>query len=345
MGYPRQLVTPGSPLIQYGGRWDLSDSLHARYSWPGVFLSVRFTGSSIGVRLNDRINYFNVYIDGTFRNVFHGTESGEADYVLADCLSDTVHTLRLSRRNITFEAPYTFGGILIDSTATLLPPPPIANRKIEFIGDSFTAAESNEAVEQQLPWEARFPVTNIDKGFAPIIAQHFQAEYITTCRSGSGLMCDWRGDRTETIPRRYNRTLMESDRSEWDFARWRPDVVVICLGLNDHSGLREQNGTVSPEHSKQFCQAYHDFIARIRSLYPHVQIVAVAAFPEWIRVNITNIVDAEQASGHDDVFYATFDEFPGGYVANGHPTVVTHKKMAEQLIKQMERSQLFTKSN
>ena len=32
--------------------------------------------------------------------------------------------------------------------------------------------------------------------------------------------------------------------------------------------------------------------------------------------------------GHDDIFYTTFDEVQNGYVANGHPTVATHKKMA-----------------
>jgi hypothetical protein len=342
MAHSTHLIPPSHPFIRYGGRWDTSsDSTHAFYSWPGVYLCATFTGTSVGVRLNDHTNFFNVYIDGTLHNVFHGTKDGDADYLLVSGLKDTIHSLRLTRRNITFEKPYAFGGILVDSGASLLPPLPPFSRRMEFIGDSFTAAESNEAVEQELPWEARYPVTNIDKGFAPLIAQHFQAEYITTCRSGSGLVCDWRGDQAETIPARFDHTLMESDQPRWDFTRWKPDVAVICLGLNDHSGLRGKGMSISQEHADQFCMAYHEFVDRLRWLYPGVKIVAVAAFPEWIRTNVSRVVSEEKATGHTDVFYATFDEFPGGYVANGHPTVATHQKMAEQLIRAMEKFQLF----
>jgi hypothetical protein len=67
----------------------------------------------------------------------------------------------------------------------------------------------------------------------------------------------------------------------------------------------------------------------------------VLAYPEWIRRNVKQLVDEEKASGKLDIYYSTFDEFPGGYVANGHPTVATHQKMADQLIKDMESFDLF----
>ena len=337
----RRCVPANDPNIQYFGRWDWSDSLHPRYSWPGVYLYAEFTGTSVGIRLTDPTNYFNVYIDGTFHGVFHGTERKEAEYCLVGSLANTRHTLLLSRRNITFDEIYTFGGIILDSNATLLPPSPKPSRKIEFIGDSFTAGESNEAREQQLPWEARFPVTNIDKGFAAAIARHFHAQYTTTCRSGSGMVCDWRGERSESIPRRFDRTLMDSQEPKWDFNRWVPDVVVICLGLNDHSGLRGTDDRVSAKNSALFRKAYHDFCDTLRAHYPAVRIVAVAAFPEWIRQNVKQVVEEERDSRRQDIYYASFDEFPGGYVANGHPTVETHQNMAAQIISAMESFSLF----
>ena len=81
----------------------------------------------------------------------------------------------------------------------------------------------------------------------------------------------------------------------------------------------------------------------MRDVYPDVKIVAAAAFPEWVRTNVKQVVEEELASGRKDVFYTTFDEFPGGYVANGHPTVETHQKMADQIIQAMESYQLFSK--
>jgi hypothetical protein len=220
-----RVVPPGDPRIHYQGRWDLSDSLHARYSWPGVALTVAFTGRLIGVRLDDPTNYWNVTVDGTDRGVFHGSRAGTRDYILADDLGDGTHLLRFSRRNITFEPPYTLSGLLIDSTANLAAAPLRSARRIEFIGDSFTAAESNEANVQQLAWEDRYPVTNIDLGFAAVIARHYGAEYITTCRSGSGMICDWRGDTSARIPAVYDRALMESPEPKWRFDDWIPQVA------------------------------------------------------------------------------------------------------------------------
>ena len=341
MTFSAEMIPANNPCIQYYGRWDMTDSLHPRFSWPGVYLITEFTGTSIGVRLADHTNYYNVYIDGKFYSVFHGTQSGDADYLLADSLENAHHTFLLSRRNITFDEIYTFSGIFLDSGATLLPPPPKAERKIEFVGDSFTAAESDETTAQSLPWEARFPVTNIDKGFAVLIAKHFNAQYTTTCRSGAGMLCDWQGNLDQTIPKRFDRIFMDTTEPKWDFSRWAPDVVVICLGLNDLSGLRDKDGTVPEEKSELFRTTYRNFIATVRTVYPHVKIVAVAAYPEWIQKNVSQVVDEEHEAGHADIYYTHFDEFPGGYVGNGHPTVATHQKMADEIIQAMESFHLF----
>jgi len=336
-----KLIPPNDPNIQYFGRWDMADSLHLRYSWPGIYVCAEFSGTSIGIRLADGTDYFNVYIDGQLRGVFHGTNTAETDYALAEGLQNARHSFLLTRRNITFEKPYTFCGIILDSNAALYPPPAKPARKIEFIGDSFTAGESDEAMVQTLEWEARFPVTNIDKGFAPLIAKHFNAQYTTTCRSGCGMYCDWLGRTDGAIPKIFDRTLMETNEPKWNFKQWVPDVVVICLGLNDHSGLKDKDGKISEDKSALFRKTYRDFLDTVRVVYPNVKIVAIAAFPEWIRLNVKQIVDHELASGKHDIYYAQFDEFPGGYVAYGHPTVETHRKMADQIIQSMESFNLF----
>jgi hypothetical protein len=212
---------------------------------------------------------------------------------------------------------------------------------MEFVGDSFTAAESNEATVQALGWEERFPVTNIDLGFASLIARHFGAEYHMTCRSGSGMYCDWQGNLAQTIPARFGRTLMESAVPGWDFTKWIPDVVVLCLGLNDYSGLKDTAGRVSEEKSALFRAAYGKFLDTLTSVYPGVRIVAVAASEPWIRENVGEVVDRERSAGKRNITYAQFDKFPGGYVAYGHPTVATHRLMADQLIAQMDAFKLF----
>ena len=341
MSYSQQFVAADHPYIQYYGRWDMSDSLQPRHSWPGVYLCATFTGKRLGIRMTDNINYYNVYIDGKFHSILHSDNPGEADYILADNLENTNHTLRLSKRNIVFDAVFSFSGILLDDNAKLLPPPQKPVRRIEFIGDSYTLAESNETTLQELKWEDRYPVTNIDKGFATIIANHYNADYHTICKSGYGITCNWEGNFNESIPKLFDRTLMDVPESKWDFKQWIPELVVIGLGFNDHSGLKDKDGNVSKEKSAFFRKGYHEFISKLRNLYPGVKILAVAAYPEWIRKNVNQVVQEEKACDKNDIYYAQYDYFEGGYVANGHPTVETHQKMADQLIKAVDSLKIF----
>jgi hypothetical protein len=54
----------------------------------GVYVYAEFTGTKISIRLNDKTSYYNVYIDENFYKVFHGTEAGEKDYILAENLEN-----------------------------------------------------------------------------------------------------------------------------------------------------------------------------------------------------------------------------------------------------------------
>lgn len=344
MIYSNNFIPANNPNIKYFGRWDMSDSLYPKHSWPGIYIVAKFSGTSIGVKMNDNINYYNVCIDNKFFGVFHGTGKGDQNYILADSLTNTDHLLRFSQRNISFGV-YTFSGFLLDDGGNLLPPPAESARKIEFIGDSFTAAEGNEATQLEMEWEEKFPVTNIDKGFAPIIARHYNAQCHTTCRSGIGMVCDWQGEFDISMPNYFDRTLMEEAESKWDFKKWIPDLVVICLGINDYSGLRDKDGNVSDKNSAVFRKGYHNFLKTVRNDYPGIPVLAVAANAEWIRENVKQIVNKENAEGYQDVYYTQFDYFPGGYVANGHPNVETHKKIASEIIKAIDKYKIFPNNN
>ncbi|HUI30545.1 MAG TPA: GDSL-type esterase/lipase family protein [Candidatus Acidoferrales bacterium] len=326
--------------IKYFGRWDMADSLHPRHSWPGIFIETGFYGDSIGVRMNDTVNYYDVYIDGELRPVLHGNKAGDADYILADSLGSGRHLLRFSQRNISFGI-YSFSGILLADSGSLCPPPAPPVRKIEFIGDSFTAAEGNEAKDSVMQWEAKFPVTDIDSGFAVMVAQHYNAQYHIIARSGIGTVCDWQGKFDISMQQYYDRTLMESSEPKWDFKRWTPDLVVVCLGLNDYSGLKEKSGKVSQENSLIFRRDYHKLLSLIRREYPGVSIIAVSPPVKWIERNVERVVNEEHSQKRHDIYFTHFDFYPGGYVANGHPSVSTHRKIADVIIKKIESSGLI----
>jgi hypothetical protein len=336
-----KLVSADHPLILYHGRWDQTDPKNPRHSWPGISLEFSFTGTAIGIRMADAVNYYNVYIDSQLIQILHGKSPELTDYILAENLPDTVHTLKFSKRNASFDQVFSISGFWIDEYANLLKTPDSTRYKIEFLGNSFTAAEGNEATEPEMEWNAKMEVTNIDQGFGPIIAQHLNAQYTTTCRPGIGMACDWQGNREMVLSKRFDRSLMDFEWPKWHFEQWIPDLVVIILGLNDYSGFGGWQHPVSQEDSKYFQICYHDFIEKIRGVYPNVRILAVAAHVPWIREQVSQIVQDERAGSHQDIWYTQFDELPGGYVANGHPTVQTHHKIAEQIIQAIEDNSIL----
>ncbi len=330
--------SPADPAIKYQGRWDRSNPGRPRASWPGFALSLGFTGRSIAVRMDDAENYYNVDIDGVWRGVAHaGKREGIVE--LAQDLSGGAHTLRLSRRNISFERPTTISGVLLDQGEHLFTVDNESPRmKIEFIGDSYTAAEGNEASGATLSWKQKMPVSDSDQGFAAMVARDCQADYVTVCRSGCGAVSDWQGLRTEQMVERYDRTLMDVAQPAWDFHAWTPDLVVVCLGINDYAGLRLPDGKVPADNSAAFRGAYASLLDKVRGRYPDAQILALAPHVPWAREQVSQVV-RERADQF--VHYGQFDEFPPEcYVADGHPTVPTHRKIADQVMARLTELKL-----
>lgn len=331
-------IPANDPKIQYFGRWDFSNPLSPRHSWPGVSLRARFEGTSIGIRMNDTYCYYNVTIDDTLTSVFHQTSTAPAFTMLASGLSnaETGHTIRISKRNESAWTSFSFEGFVLDSGKTLLEPEAMSERKIEFIGDSYTSALGNEWADTCAAPDAQ-RYTNIDQGFAALTARHYNAQFHSTSQSGLGLVCDFESNFSNTLPEKFGRTLCSSDSIHWNFRRWIPQLVVVCLGLNDYTAFGGYDAKVSRERTAMFKSRYHQFLEHIRQTYPHVKMLALAAHVDWVRKTVSAIVDEERKIGNADVFFGTFPEFDEeDYVNGGHPSVGTHQKITEYLIESID---------
>ncbi len=329
--YSQTFIPADDSRIQFYGRWDWSNPSAPSHSWPGVYVYAEFEGTSISGRFNDNFNYYNVFIDGEPVEVFHGTSSGTADYTLASGLTDGQHSILLTKRNEAGWASYSFHGFILDDGKTLLEPVGRPVRKIEFLGDSFTSASGNEALTIDAPDNVE-KYTNVYEGFGPIIARHYDAQYHMTSISGIGLVLDWQGNYSGNLPDRFNRVNIQSSEPVWDFEQWIPNLVVLGLGLNDYSGFGGWDGNLVQDETDLYKTRYHEFIAIIRDAYPGVKILCVATHVEWMRTTIAEIVQEENEGGNEDVYYAQYSYYEGGYVNNGHPNVATHYGIADELI-------------
>jgi|WetSurMetagenome_2_1015567.scaffolds.fasta_scaffold62875_2 lysophospholipase L1-like esterase len=335
MAYSQTTIKPDDPNIQYFGRVDRSLPGQVAFDWPGVSIRAVFEGPGCKAVLQGSC-CFDVFVDGvqtaTLRT--HGEKSA---YVLAQGLSDRSHKLTIAKRCETTQEPVVFWGFTLDIGKKLSKPddPPV--RKIEFIGDSYTAGYANEHRGGECAFERAdsiiFETTNTNKAFGPLVARAFGAQYHVIAISGKGLVRNYNGANPgKELPAYYDKTLMSSVNSNkktplWDFSGWKADVAIVAIGINDFQA--------DPPYadSGKFDGAYERLISRLRKQYPNVNIVCCATkvWPtDALIPHVKNIVERQKSAGHADIRY--FEFVSGNSALHGHPSVSDHQAIADSLI-------------
>ena len=112
--------------IQYIGRFDFTDRNKPVFMYSGCAICTRFTGSGLQLHLQDDSlrNWFTIKLDDSLFTL----QANKADgiYSIGEHLSNTVHTVKISRRTEWHGGNTTFQGFTIDTGRTL---PPVGARK------------------------------------------------------------------------------------------------------------------------------------------------------------------------------------------------------------------------
>ena len=239
------------PFIQYMGRIDFTNPKLPRFWQPGVTVSIRFTGASCRLIVNDEIlwgknhNYYELVADGkAYRlQTKSATDTIDVTKYLSEKKEHNVSFVKNTEANIGY---LEFRGVLCNGS--LLPPPGKLKRKIEFIGNSITCGAGSDL--SAIPcgkgvWQDQH---NAYLSYGAIAARKLNAQYHLSSVSGIGLMhscCNM----NIIMPPVFDKISMRNDTIGWDFNNYQPDVVTICLGQND--GIQD---------SVTFCNNYIAFI-------------------------------------------------------------------------------------
>ncbi len=312
------VIEADHPHIRYTGRIDHEDPKAPTLWWPGSEVTARFEGESITATLHDYgDNYLYAIVDGGPPALFD-LNPGQSSYLVAEGLSDTVHTVTLFKRTETAEGKTAFRGFMLDAGKQLLPPPERPKRRIEFYGDSITAGhsvastkgDSNDAVAKDNYY-----------AYAGITARELAAEYHCISVSGIGLYVDvWGfGGNMQTL---YYDKLGPS--KPWDFDQWTPQLVVVNLGQNDAWGPHTAEGAK---------ENYIRFARTLRDRYPGAHIILSlgsmqatdddSPWPGYLR----GAVEELRSKHNDPRVYGLI--FP--YTGDAHPSAERQKAMAERL--------------
>ncbi|MEA2698077.1 MAG: hypothetical protein QOI66_2348 [Myxococcales bacterium] len=322
----------GAPAVRFVGRFDRSDPNNPRFAWSGSGMIARFAGTSVGVKLGGG-QQFTVLVDGALRPKLIPLAGGALSPI-ASGLPAGEHLVEIYRRTEGNQGESQFLGFDFGGGA-LLAPPPTPARRIEIIGDSITCGYGVEGADMNCHYTP--DTQNHYLTYGAITARNLNADLVTLAWSGKGIVCNYGDDPTSCVdpfPIYYDRTLPDRAASQWDFASWQPQVVVINLGTNDVST------PVDPTEA-QFTGAYRTFLQHVRSKYPAALILCTVA-PLLGGADLTEArayIDAAVAATGD----AKIKSFPmaqtdpaDGWGCDFHPSVKTHQKMAATLTAQLK---------
>jgi hypothetical protein len=338
----QRIIPPSNRNIQYFGRVDRSKPHRILFDWPGVAIQAVFEGSKCDVILEGGPAYFDVFIDNTPAGVIKSPQK-ERFIALATGLADTKHIVCLLKRSESIIAPVSFGGFALEAGKHLARPPEPPERKLLYIGDSYTAGFANEYQGRECdPLKADsiiLATTNTNKAFGPLVAQAFGAQYQILAISGKGLVKNFSGiDPGKELPAYLDRTLLTSINTpgtylRWDPASWKADVAFIAIGINDFQADPPYADTAI------FDRAYCSLIETLRKNHPGVKFICCATriWPiDALIPRIKAIVQKQQSAGKTDVSYFEFASENNALF--GHPSLSDHRAIADSLISLVERT-------
>ena len=323
---PRSFFSPSHASIRLMGRVDRSNPEIPRFDWPGILIEALFEGTSCAVEMHGVGESFNIFVDGELRRVLRTDSAEPRIYDLVTGLSDTVHSLLISKRFERKDAIIEFKGLYVDTGRTLCPLPPPPPFRIEFLGASSVNGFGNES--GSLRCEQVSDSSNCYYSFGPVTARALDAEYAILAITGKGLVRNWGSPfitSFRAFPEYYSRTLRNQAKSDWDHEKWIPDVVVISLGINDFS--------TRPNPPRWlFINTYWAFLQMVFEKYPGVDIVCLTSDKEPVRTLVRKLVEEEKSRGVR-IHHVAYDPIPlHERGCDWHPNIAAHKKISDKLV-------------
>jgi lysophospholipase L1-like esterase len=332
-----QLFTAQNSLIQYSGRtW--ADSTGVQLIGSASFARMKFAGDTCVIYLRNEApdnghNYVSFELDGHYAGRLRIENDSMTGYPLvigADTFSK--HLLTVYKATEAANGNVIFGGILCDSLSKL---PDAPEKSIEFIGNSITCGYGDDYAKIPCDSGTWYDHHNAYFAYGPVVSRMLNVKYMLSSVSGIGVYRNWNVN-GPTMPQVYENRYLNTDSSfRWEFSRFNPDVVSICLGTNDFSdgdGVHKR----LPFDDEAFTNTYIRFVETLYNHYPEAQ-VALLSSPMLTGEKSERLIKCLNAvktyfsdSGHKPIAIFEFKNItPHG--CDYHPDIDDQELMAAQL--------------
>lgn len=307
-------VPLSDPNLRFVGRWDKSNSSTYTSYFPGAYLTTKFTGTTVKLNLGPNPTTFRYIIDGVSSTYWNG--AGKDVNLTTTPLSSGTHTLQVAAEWENTELQIQ--GLVLDANASTQPPD--ARPLIEFVGDSITTGYSSKTTAlTSYAWRAAeqlgadhtqiaYPSITLVQGYH-YSYNHLPGMETLYAKLQAGSHC---------------LTVECTNVPAWNFANYKPKLVVVNLGTND-------NNTATPKNT--FQDTYNKFLASIRARFPDAEIFAMVPFGQYYADETVAAANARLAAGDAKVHYIKTEGWLGDsdFADGVHPTDGGHAKAAQQL--------------
>lgn len=309
------------------GRYDGCSPSGVRMAWSGTGFVARFEGTGLSMTQSGSAVQYTVLIDSVIQPVLK-TQSGEQDYELASGLEPGEHVVEVYRRGEASFGATTLLSVNVTG-GELLEPPPRSARRIEIFGDSITCGYGNEGPDATCPFSA--DTENHYLSYGAILARRYGADLSTVAWSGKGVVINYGGEVSTTLPEMVERAIPDAESSVWDYSlEPAPQVVIINLGTNDFS-------TENDPTPESFLEGYLGMLRSIRTRYPDAFILCtigpLLSGPDLTKAQsgIESAVQELTGAGDAAVFAYKMQAGNANPGCDWHPGLATHEAMAEEL--------------
>ena len=319
--------------IRYVGRVDFSNPRAPRIWAPGAYIKARFSGNRCEILINDEMlgnnhNYLEIIVDG--KNPYRIKLKSKINRIdLPDSLTGREHVIMICKDTESNIGYIDFIGFKCERLLPLLAEP---KRKIEYFGDSITSGTGMDLSAIPCDKGQWYDQHNAYMSYGAQTSRNLDAQWQLTALAGVGLIhscCNMK----VVMPQIYDKVFLAKDSISWNFNRYQPDVVTICLGQND-----------GPQDSTLFCGAYVKLIKSLRQHYPTADIICLTSpmaekhLTSILKNYLIGITGYLNEKGDTKVHHYFFSkQYHNG--CGGHPDMADHKLIADELtacIKQLK---------
>jgi lysophospholipase L1-like esterase len=356
-------TAPAWPPIRLIGRFDpavvpSASGTPLRFAWSGSAFEVRFSASALAMRvraarlephtvivdgkpvqLDEKATAYSVKVDDR-PPVILQVSSDRERYELASALDPAMpHVVRVVREAEAFAGVHELLGVELAPGGKFLPPQEPAHL-VEIIGDSISCGYGVLGKNEHCPFT--YETEQASAAYGARLGEALGADVTTVCWSGRGVLRNYDGSTTGTMPELFEQSLPGEPSARWSFgARRAPDAVVINLGTNDFLGSGGR-----PLDLAAFEDAYVRFARRVRTAYPAAWIFVTTSpmlkdepspsgpgtVGDLARARLKRVVARRISEGDERIELIPLPTEAPHWGCDGHPDADMNARMAERIL-------------